>query len=149
MNMWRLQTWGSYTGYFEDLKPISTPMDLNVKLSTTQNPSTGAQYAAMRHIPYHKAVGSLIYVMLGTQPDIAFMNTIASKSSGNPTMAHWEAVKRIYRYLIGTEDMWLYGCEERVLVGYVDADGSMTEDHHAISGYMFLIDCRAVSWSSK
>jgi Reverse transcriptase (RNA-dependent DNA polymerase)/gag-polypeptide of LTR copia-type/Integrase core domain/GAG-pre-integrase domain/Zinc knuckle len=135
---------------FEDLKPISTPMDPNVKLSTTQNPSTGAQYAAMRHIPYREAVGSSMYAMLGTRPDIAFANTVVSKFSGNPGMAHWEAVKRIYRYLIGTKDMWLtYGGEERVLVGYVDADGSMAEDRHAISGYAFLIDGGAVSWSSK
>jgi hypothetical protein len=48
------------------------------------------------------------------------------------------------------KDMWLvYGGEERVLVGYADADGSMAEDCHAILGYAFLIDCRPVSWSSK
>jgi len=125
-------------------------MDPNVKLSTTQNPSTGTQYAAMRHIPYREAVGSSMYAMLGTRPDIAFANTVVSKFSGNPGMAHWEAVKQIYRYLIGTKDMWLtYGGEERVLVGYADADRSMAEDRHAISGYAFLIDGGAVSWSSK
>jgi len=67
-------------------------MDPNVRLSTIQNPSTGAQYAAMCHIPYHKAVGSSMYAMLGTQPDITFMNTIVSKFSGNPGMAHWEVL---------------------------------------------------------
>ena len=45
---------------FEDLKPITTPMDPNAKLSTAQSPSTSAQYAAMQNIPYCEAVGVLI-----------------------------------------------------------------------------------------
>ena len=42
-----------------------------------------------------------------------------------------------------------YGGIEKALVGYTDADSSMDEDHKAISGYAFLIDGGAVSWSSK
>ena len=42
-----------------------------------------------------------------------------------------------------------YGGIEKALVRYTDADGSMDEDHKAISGYAFLIDGGAVSWSSK
>jgi hypothetical protein len=42
-----------------------------------------------------------------------------------------------------------YGGVEGTLVGYADADGSMAEDRKAISGYAFLIDGGAVSWSSK
>ena len=135
---------------FEDLKPVTTPMDTNIKLSTAQNPSTGAQYAAMRHIPYRKAVGSLMYAMLGTRPNISFATTTVSKFASNPGMPHWDATKRIYRYLLGTKELWLtYGGEEKVLEGYADADGSMAEDQHAISGYAFLIDGGAVSWSTK
>ena len=51
---------------FKDLKPITTPMDPNVKLSTAQSPSTSAQYAAMQNIPYCKAVGVLMYMTLET-----------------------------------------------------------------------------------
>ena len=80
---------------FKDLKPITTPMDLNAKLSTAQNPSTGAQYAAMRNVPYREAVGALMYVMLGTRPDISYAVTTVSKFSSNPGMAHWDVVKRI------------------------------------------------------
>ena len=81
------------------------PLHPSVKLSTSQSPSTSAQYAAMRHIPYHEAVGSSMYAMLGTHPDISFANTVVSKFASNPGMAHWEAVKRIYRYLSGTKDL--------------------------------------------
>jgi len=77
------------------------------------------------------------------------VSTVARFAS-NPGPAHWEAVKRIYRYLAGTRDLWLsYGEARRMLVGYTDADGSMAEDRRAISGYAFLIDGGAVSWSSK
>ncbi len=65
-------------------------------------------------------------------------------------MAHWTAVKRIFCYLAGTRDLWLtYGEARHMLVRYADADGSMTEDQCVITGYVFLIDGGAVSWSSK
>ena len=135
---------------FEDLKPITTPMDPNAKLSTAQSPSTGAQYAAMRNIPYCEAVGALMYVMLGTRPDISYAVTMVLKFSSNPGMVHWDAVKRIYHYLLGSKDLWLmYGGDMKVLVGYADADGSMAEDRCAVSGYAFIVDGGAVSWSTK
>jgi hypothetical protein len=62
----------------------------------------------------------------------------------------WEAVKRIFCYLKGTRDYWLvYGKNGPSISGYTDADGMSNEDRHAISGYAFLIDGGAVSWSSK
>jgi len=65
-------------------------------------------------------------------------------------MPHWEAVRQIYRYLLRTKDLQLtYGGAPSALVGYADADGSMAEDRRAISGYAFLIDGGAMSWSSK
>ena len=65
-------------------------------------------------------------------------------------MPHWDAVRRVYRYLISTKELHLtYGGEVKPLAGYTDADRSMAEDHRAISGYAFLIDGGAVSWSSK
>jgi len=39
----------------------------------------------------------------------------------------------------------MYGEAESVLVGYVDADGSMAEDRYAISGYAFIINSSAIS----
>jgi hypothetical protein len=52
--------------------------------------------------------------------------------------------------LIGTKDLRLtYGGVEGTLTGFADADGSMAEDRRAVSGYAFLIDGGAVSWSSK
>ena len=122
---------------FEDLKPISTPVDPSMKLSVMQSFLTGSQYAAMMHIPYHEAVGTLMYAMLGTQPDILYTITQVSKYSSNPGTLHWEAVKCVYQYLAGTMDMWLlFGGEVKELIGYVDADSSMGEDQHTLSGML-------------
>jgi hypothetical protein len=65
-------------------------------------------------------------------------------------MAHWDAVKRIFHYLKGMHKLWLsYGGKEKDLEGYADADGSMMEDRRAMSGYAFIINGGAVSWSAK
>ncbi|CDO70350.1 hypothetical protein BN946_scf184755.g4 [Trametes cinnabarina] len=104
----------------------------------------------MRDVPYREAVGSLMYASLGTRPDITYAVSILSRFSDNPGRAHWNAVRRVFRYLHGTKHLKLtYGASELDLVGYSDADGSMHEDRKAISGYAFLIDGGAVSWSSK
>ena len=135
---------------FEDLKPISTPMDPNIRLTSAQSPSTTEEIAAMRNVPYHQAVGSLMYATLGTRPDICFAVQTVSRFNSKPGLAHWEAVKRIFRYLKGTKDLWLgYGGVTKELVGYADADGSMAEDRKAISGYAFMVNGGAVSWSAK
>ena len=135
---------------FEDLKPLSIPMDPNIRLTSAQSPSSTEEFARMRNIPYHEAVGSLMYASLGTRPDISFAVQTVSRFASKPGMPHWEAVKRIFRYLKGTRELWLaYGGKDKELKGYADADGSMAEDRKAISGYAFIINGGAVSWSAK
>ena len=104
----------------------------------------------MRHVPYREAVGALNWAALATPPNIAFAVSTVAKFAANPGPSHWEAVKRIFCYPAGTHDLWLsYGETKRALEGYTDTDGSMSEDRHAITGYAFLIEGGAVSWSSK
>jgi len=133
-----------------DLKLLSTPMDHQVRLSSEQVPASAAECAMMRNVPYCKAVGALNWAALATCPDIAFAVATVARFAANPGPAHWEAVKWIFRYLLGTCDLWLtYGKVSSPLEGYADANGSMAEDWHAISGYAFLIDGGTVLWSSK
>jgi hypothetical protein len=89
----------------------------------------------MRNITYQEAVGSLM---------------LFRWSHAFPRQAHWEAVKQIFRYLKWMKDYWLtYGGQQMELKGYADADGSMAEDRHAISGYTFLLHGGAISWAAK
>ena len=77
------------------------------------------------------------------------MSTVAQFLE-NPGIVHWEAVKHIFRYLKGTRNISLvYGDKKEDLQGWVDADGASQDHRRAISGYMFMVDGGAVSWTSK
>ena len=77
----------------------------------------------MRHVPYACVVGSLMHAMRFTRPDLAFAIGQVSRYQSNPEMSHWNAVKRILRYLRGTRDYMLcYKGSDLQLQGYSDAD---------------------------
>jgi len=76
------------------------------------------------------------------------MSTL-SQFLDNPGLAHWAAVKCVFHYLLGTKNWGLtFGGGREGLEGYTDADGTSQEHRHAISGYAFIIDGGAASWSS-
>jgi hypothetical protein len=125
-------------------------METFIHLSTSQSPATTTEFAQMRDVPYHKAAGLLMYASLGTWPHISFAVQMVSRFSMKPRLIYWDAVKRIFRYLKGTKDLWLsFGHAKIDLAGYADADGSIAKDRHAISGYAFVVHGGAISWSAK
>jgi hypothetical protein len=135
---------------FNDLKSMTLPMNFNTQLSSAQSPSTTKKFAKMCNIPYHKAVGFLMYASLGTCLDITYAVQTLSHFTTEPRLAHWEAIKHIFCYLKGTKDLWLlYEGKRGNLISYVDADGNMAEDCHVISGYAFLLYSGAVLWTTK
>ena len=91
-----------------------------------------------------------MHLAVGTRPDIAFAVSTVAQFSTYPGLIHWEAVKRIYRYLIGTKKLALtFGMGKRGLEGFTDADGASQEHWHAITGYAYILDGGAISWASK
>jgi hypothetical protein len=91
-----------------------------------------------------------MYCMLGTRPDIAYAVGALSQFSSNPGKAHWQAVKRVMRYLQGTKEMCLTYSAAIKLIGYTDADwGGDHDDRRSTSGYIFLLGDGVISWSSK
>jgi hypothetical protein len=133
-----------------DAKPYRSPMVPGIVYSKDDSPSSPQEAARMEKVPYREAIGSLMYASVATRPDISFAVAALSQFLDNPGEVHWEAVKRILRYLSGTKDFVLtYGNECHNLIGYTDADGATQEHRRAISGHAFLIDGGAVSWSSK
>ena len=133
-----------------DAKPVATPITPGTVLSKTDSPSDDTEMARMKKTPYREAIGSLMYAAVATCPDITFAVSALSQFLENPGEVHWEAVKRVYRYLAGTKTHALiYGNERHDLIGFTDADGASQEHRHAISGFAFLIDGAAVSWSSR
>ena len=133
-----------------DAKPFPTPMIPGATYSKQDSPTTPAELAHMHAVPYREAIGSLMYASVATRPDITFAVSTLSQFLDNPGEAHWEAVKRVFRYLSGTRELALtYGRERHELIGYTDANGASQEHRRAISGNAFLFDGGAISWSSR
>ncbi|TLX70057.1 hypothetical protein E9993_22620, partial [Labilibacter sediminis] len=81
----------------ENSKKGELPIQGNTKLSKTQSPSTDQEIADMEKVPYASAVGSIMYAMTCTRPDIAFAVSMVSRYQGNPGRAHWIEVKNILK----------------------------------------------------
>src|SRR3984885_13549727 len=105
----------------------------------------------MSKVPYALAIGSLMYAMVCTRPDIAHAVGVVSRYMNNPGKEHWMAVKWILRYLKGTTDQALcFGGSNISLQGYVDADMAGDRDkRRSTTGDVFTVGRKTVSWGSK
>ena len=105
----------------------------------------------MTAIPYSSAVGSLMYAMTATRPDIAFAVSALSAFMANPGEKHWIALKRVLRYLQGTRHYTLVlGGSQVELRGWCDADwGTDKDTRRSVTGYIFKVGNGVISWQSK
>ncbi|WVY93468.1 hypothetical protein V8G54_032556 [Vigna mungo] len=83
----------------EKAKPVSTPLASHFRLSKDQSPQTKEEEEIMAKIPYASAIGSLMYAMVCTRPNIGYAVGVVSRFMSKPGKARWEAVKWILRYL--------------------------------------------------
>lgn len=100
---------------------------------------------------YRSLVGSLMY-LTATRPDLTFSVSILSRFMESPKRIHWEAGKRVLRYLCGTltEGILYRKVGDSSLVGYCDSDwGGSVDDCKSTSGYVFSIGSGAISWATK
>ena len=130
--------------HFEDCSPVSSPMDSSIKLL----PNRGD---LVSQLEYSRAIGSLMYAMISTRPDIAYAVGRLSRYTSNPSSYHWQALNRVFKYLKGTMNYGLvYSGYPSVLEGYSDASWiTNSEDHSSTSGWVFLLGGGAISWASK
>jgi hypothetical protein len=100
---------------------------------------------------YANAVGSLMYVMVSTRPNISHAVGVVSRYMENPGKEHWEAVKWVLRYLRGTSNYCItYNSGSDLVCGYVDSDFAGDLDkRRSTSGYVFTLAGGAISWMSK
>ncbi|XP_071723237.1 secreted RxLR effector protein 161-like [Rutidosis leptorrhynchoides] len=105
----------------------------------------------MKQVPYASAIGSLMYAMMCTRPDICYAFGMVSRYQSNPGQARWKAVKRILRYLKGTADYTLsYYGNDLQLKSYSDADWRVDLDERkSTSGFVFLPNNGTICWSNK
>ncbi|KAL5825678.1 hypothetical protein ACOSQ3_021741 [Xanthoceras sorbifolium] len=135
----------------QDAKPVSTPLGIHFRLSKEQSPKTDEERTHMAKVPYASAIGSLMYAMVCTRPDIAQAVGAVSRYMNNPGKIHWEAVKWILRYLRGTTNKTLcFKGGDTTLTGYVDADLAGNVDiRKSTTGYVYTLGGTAVSWVSQ
>ena len=101
---------------------------------------------------YQSAVGCLLYLSVATRPDITYAVSNVARFCAKPTNQHWVAVKRIIRYLKGTQQYRLLYSKSNSnnCVGFSDTDwGGDLDDRKSTSGYMFQVGGTAISWRSK
>ena len=126
------------------------PFRHGIVLSKDQSPKTPEEIESMKAVPYASAVGSLMYAMLCTRPDICFAVGMVSRFQFNPGREHWTAVKHIIKYLKRTRDyMLVFQSENLVPIGYTDSDFQSDQDSRkSTSGNVFVLGGGAISWRS-
>ncbi|XP_047335609.1 secreted RxLR effector protein 161-like [Impatiens glandulifera] len=136
----------------QDSKKGFFPIQQGVYLSKTQCPKTPTELEKMNKIPFSSTIGSIMYAMVCTRPDVTYVLSMCSIYQSSPGEAHWSAAKNILKYLRRTKDDFLvYGGEEKLIVqGYTDASFQTDRDgFESQSGYVFILNGGAVSWKSS
>ena len=134
-----------------EVKPVSTPLGSHFKLSKEQSSKTEEERDHMSKVFYASAIGSLMYDIVCTRPDIAHTMGVVSRFMSRPGKQHWEAVKWILRYLKGSLDTCLcfIGASLK-LQGYVDADFAGDIDSRKITTeFVFILGGTTISWPSN
>ncbi|UYV66792.1 hypothetical protein LAZ67_4002870, partial [Cordylochernes scorpioides] len=133
----------------KEAKPISTPMDSNSKL--TKISSIEGENEPVKRVEYQSLIGSLIYLSVSTRPDIAYAVSVLGQFSNDPRRQHWNAAKRVLRYLKGTLCLKItYEKTNETLYGCVDADwGGNLADRKSQTGLVFFLAGGPIAWESK
>jgi hypothetical protein len=87
--------------------PVTTAFVPGTQLSAADCPISQNDKDEMSTCPYRVPVGILAWLALGTRPDIAFATNSLARLGHNLGRIHWEAAKRVLRYLKGTKGWYL------------------------------------------
>jgi hypothetical protein len=140
-----------------DCTPVTTPMDpgsgslLKKYVPDPENPID------MSSTPYMSAVGALMYLAIGTRPDIMFTVAKLAQYNASPGPQHWQAVKHLMRYLQGTKDLRLTyrsngsdTMSSELCESYSDADhAGCLDTRRSTSGFLIKMGTGAVCWSAR
>ncbi|KAG2758561.1 hypothetical protein Pcac1_g29317 [Phytophthora cactorum] len=136
----------------EKSNPVKTPQDPGLKLTKAMCEGGCKHDETMANVPYRNAVGCLMYLMVSTRPDLAAAVGVLSQFAADPCPTHWQALKRVFRYIQGTKTHGIefQGSCEDGLQGYSDADwAGDIESRRSTSGYAFMMNGGCISWRSK
>ncbi|GKA95859.1 uncharacterized mitochondrial protein-like protein [Tanacetum coccineum] len=127
-----------------DSKPVSTPLATHVSFTADGIPYSDSTL-------YRSLVGALQYLTI-TRPDLSYVVNQVSQFLHAPTIAHFQSVKRILRYVKGTISFGLTFSRPHTntIIGYFDADWARCLDtRRSTYGYSIYLGGNLVSWSAK
>ena len=75
------------------------PVSQGITISKDQCPKSLDEKDRMNKVSYASAIGSIMYVMVCTRPDVSYTLSMTSRYQSNPGEGHWTAVKNIFKYL--------------------------------------------------
>ncbi|GKC75074.1 retrovirus-related pol polyprotein from transposon TNT 1-94 [Tanacetum coccineum] len=130
---------------FDSCDLVDTPMVEKSKLDKDK------EGKAVDPSHYRGMIGTLLY-LTASRADLQFAICMCAQYQARPTEKHLNAIKRIFRYLKGTEHrgLWYSKDSSMALTAFVDADHAGCQDiRRSTSGSMQLLGDRLVSWSSK
>ena len=135
-----------------ECRAVSTLVGSQFKLQALTTNQEREEEVEMREVPYSSVVGSLMYAMVGSRPDLAYAVGVVCRYMSKPGREHWLAVKCIMRYVKGALGLNLTfskGAYFKVR-GYCDSDYASNLDRsRSITGYVFIVGGNTVSWSSS
>ena len=82
-------------------------MSHGIHLSKSQCHTTIDERDRMSKVPYASAIGSIMYAMISTRPNVSYALSVPSKYQSDPGESHWTAVKNILKYLRRTKNAFL------------------------------------------
>ena len=134
----------------ENCKPVSVPLPTgyNPRPHSDQNSSNATLQSR-----YQLVIGSLLYIMLGTRPDISFAVIKMSQFSSNPTEEHLQKALYIVRYLSSSKELCIVYSgtgDSNGLCVYSDTDwAGDVETSRSTTGYAIFLGNGIVSWLSR
>lgn len=150
-----------YIGLVAKRFGLENCMSESVPMRTDQKLHAGGIVDGNKHkivnVPYREAIGSLMYAMLGSRPDISFAVSKLARFCESPCLVHWEAVKRVIRYLYTTRNLGIVfktnaaqSKSQEGLVCFVDADHAMTiDDRKSTSGCLIKFCDAPIIWKTN
>ncbi|XP_013613997.1 PREDICTED: uncharacterized mitochondrial protein AtMg00810-like [Brassica oleracea var. oleracea] len=128
----------------QDAKAVATPMASSPRLTRS-----GTQHSNPKE--FRQLVGSLQYLSF-TRPDVAYAVNKLSQFMQFPTCDHWQAAKRVLRYLAGTATHGLFISRSTNLTVHVFTDADWAgdpSDYISTNGYIVYLGDQPISWSSR
>lgn len=129
----------------ENSKPIKTPIEEKLQIRINEG-DEATKY------PFKELLGSLVYIMMATRPDVCYSISYFSRFQDRATDEVFFYLLRVLEYLYHTRTMSLEfkADKSEMIEGYADADyANDVNDRKSISGNVFTMCGDTISWSSK